>query len=153
MKSEKRDCTTSVRSIDDLTHLKGVHGVYIMYLPITSFIKIGRTYNLRKRHDALNTITTPHVIIGFFPTLDYKIIEKLFHQQHRAHQIEAEYFRLDTDYAIKWMQSHGLNSVYSASLQELTLQAIRSGWTKEVSKNPKFMPFKDYLTKTIGYVG
>jgi hypothetical protein len=145
----KRDETTSLKVIDDLHYLEGISGIYVLYQILTGFIKVGSTRKLPKRFNAQNQISSPHVLMAFFPVNDPIKLEKEFHRNHRADQIETEYFNLDINYVIEWMELQNLKSSYTPSKEEMAFQIIRANWITTIINNG-FIKFKDYLKTKIG---
>ena len=130
----KFDKLTSLRTIESFQYLKGVKGVYILLNLLTGFVKIGRTYSFHKRYKDLSPITSPHLVVAFFPTEKYAEIEKEFHRKHRSSQVDQEYFMLTPAYAYQWMEDKGQKTVFFPSFSEIFCQRARIEWVKIVKE-------------------
>lgn len=144
-----RDPASALRSVDNLDHLKGTKGVYILYQCLTGLVKVGRTYDIGKRHNNLSPFCSPHILIAFFPTEQYMALEKEFHYANADKLIDREYFEIDPDVAFDWFERIGISCAHQASKEEFIFQAIRANWIKVRIAGDK-ITLTDYLNVTTG---
>lgn len=141
------DPISALRSVDQVKHLRGIKGVYIFYSCLTGLIKIGRTYNIFKRHVDLSPFTSPHIIIAFYPSEEYGDIEKSFHYAHANRTVDREYFDIEIDQALSWFEALGLESIHEASKEEYVFQIIRANWIRS-----RIDGSKDSLTNYVNVI-